>query len=109
MSEEKSLTEVYADRNLLAVGFCELLERHGLATRQPHKFAGCWTPADGEDADADEWAIVYGFLPGGQVSWHVPRALAAESTVPQRNVDWDGHGREQKNERLREFFQPEYD
>jgi len=100
MSEEKTINEVYQDRNALAVGFCELARYLHLERPGSSKFRACWKPDDGDDADADEWAILYAWTPEGQVSWHVPRDLAEESNLPQKNVEWDGHTREEKNERL---------
>lgn len=110
MSEEKTLGEVYEDRNVLVLALSEMVQkyRHALmASGEPaREFRACWTEDDGDDADADEWAIVYVWLPTGQASWHVPRELVEESTIPHMNVEWDGHTRQEKNERLLRFSTP---
>ena len=102
MSEEKTLSETYEDRNILAVAFALLAEQY-----PDQQIRGCWTIDDGDDADAERWAIVYAWVPAGQVSWHVPRSLAENSSLPRKNVAWDGHHRSDKNERLRSFAQME--
>lgn len=89
--EEKDLEAVYEDRNLLACAVAELL---------PAGLAG-WTPAP--DTDGDEWAIVWIETPSGQMSWHVPRELA-ERLVPRNDdYEWDGHDRDEKNDRLADW------
>lgn len=108
MSEEKTLAEVYADRNALALGFAATVHRlHRKLRVQGHpdamNFRACWQPEGGDDADADEWAIVYAWLPNGQVSWHVPREQVEATALPRKFAEWDGHDREEKNARLRSF------
>ena len=92
----------YQDRNRAVVAFAVAVEkltddgpRSGQAPR------ACWSTCDdADDADADEWAIVYIWLNGLQVSWHVPRRQAERSRLPEKNVEWDGHTRAEKNHRL---------
>ena len=91
-TDEKEIDAVYDDRNLLA---CALVESVG------EDVMGGWTPAP--DTDSDEWAIVWLELPVGQVSWHVPQALAERLVTRNDDYDWDGHTREEKNERLAEW------
>jgi len=100
--EEKTVQEVYEDRNALAVAFAEVA-RYLHLERPGSPFRACWKPDEGDDADADEWAIIYAWLPTGQVSWHVPRDLAESANIPRKFVEWDGHHREEKNRRLRTF------
>jgi len=83
---EKELDDVYEDRNLLA---CALAQTTGAPSG--------WKPAP--DADAS-WAIVWVETPMGQVSWHVPRKMAEDIGPPQRESDYDGYDREEKNDRL---------
>jgi hypothetical protein len=102
MTEQKTLQEVYEDRNAAVIGLATVAtylrsERPTMAIR------ACWQPDDGDDADADEWAIVYVWLPTGQASWHVPRDLVEDSAIPRKFAEWDGHDREVKNERVLSF------
>lgn len=107
MTEEKTVHEVYRDRNALVLAFAELVNQHrrkGFGSGMPvNAWRACWQPDEGDDADADEWAIVYCWLPTGQVSWHVPRELAEEAYLPRASVEWDGHSRGEKNQRLLSF------
>jgi len=84
--DEKALEDVYHDRNLLA---CAL----AVATGAPSG----WKPAP--DA-GDEWAIVWIETPMGQTSWHVPVDLAESIGPMQRDSDYGGYSREQKNDVL---------
>lgn len=104
--EAKTLAEAYQDRNRLAIAFASLAETAGELYGYAPKFdledyAGGWhAPTDADDADADEWAVVWATLPTGQVSWHVPRHLVAASSLPEAPLEFDGHNREVKNNRL---------
>lgn len=112
-ADQKTIDEVYTDRNALAVAFARMvgIHRRLLDTIPPNfrgpkadGFSAWYDLPDADDADADEWAIVYAELPTGQVSWHVPRELVEDSRVPFiSGVEWDGHDRSTKNTRLREF------
>lgn len=101
--EDKTIQQVYEDRNALALALAEAARYLSLERPESHQFGVSWTPDDGDDADADEWAILYVKLPRGQVSWHVPRKLVEASNLPRRNTEWDGHDRDEKNARLRAF------
>lgn len=112
MSEEKTVKEVYEDRNAAVMALAEMVHQHRVQLTDlprnfqrgdPRDYRACWKPDQGDDADADEWAIVYAWLPTGQVSWHVPRELAEESNLPQKHAEWDGHDRDEKNRRARRF------
>jgi len=100
---EKTITEVYEDRNLLATAFS--LVAHRLESSVTvGDYAGGWHPPRTEDdADADEWAVTWAETPTGQVSWHVPIWLAESSALPRQDHGWDGHTRQEKNNRLAEF------
>jgi hypothetical protein len=87
MSDEKDIEQVYEDRNLLACA---------LATTIGQPMAG-WTP---DERFPEQWAIVWAETPMGQLSWHVPREMAADLAPRNDDYEWDGHGREQKNDRL---------
>ncbi|MFC4246485.1 hypothetical protein ACFOZ7_05670 [Natribaculum luteum] len=104
MSEEKTIQEVYRDRNLLAAAI-SLMAYRLESSRTLHEYAGGWTEPDVDDADADEWAIVWAILEGKQVSWHVPRELVEPVDLPKRPHDYDGHTREEKNQRLEDFIE----
>lgn len=84
-NQQKDINEVYNDRNLLA---CALAQATGAPSG--------WKP----DEESDEWAIVWIETPTGQVSWHVPREMAEKLAPPKRNAEYDGYGREEKNDRL---------
>jgi hypothetical protein len=103
---EKTLSETYEDRNAAVLALAEMVRVHGNQVgRYGPDFRACWSEPEPDDADADaeEWALVYVFLPSGQVSWHVPRELAEKSNLPEKTVEWDGHTRAEKNGRLRQF------
>ena len=102
MSEEKTVQEVYQDRNAAVLALATLAD-YLKAEHPGGTIRACWKPDGGDDADADEWAIIYAWLPTGQVSWHVPRDLAEQSRLPRKVVEWDGHDRQEKNRRLRSF------
>lgn len=100
MSEEKTIDQVYADRNAAVLGLAKLAQY--LHRDYPEgEIRSCWKPDQGDDADASEWAIIYVWLPTGQVSWHVPRDLAAASDLPRKHAEWDGHDRPEKNRRIK--------
>ena len=99
MTEGKTLDEVYRDRNLLALAFAEAINQLDAGGY----YNAVWRPAEGDDADADEWAIVQVRTPEGQVSWHVPRELAEASNLRRSVEPWDGHDREEKNRRLARY------
>ena len=104
MSSAKSEGQIYYDRNVLALAFAAAMNDLATAIADPTLGAGWHAPDDEDDADADAWAIVQVLTPEGQVSWHVPRQLAEQSAVPQEQlVPWDGHGRDLKNERLKQY------
>lgn len=83
---QKDLDEVYIDRNLLACALAQATDA-----------SSGWKP---DPETPDEWAIVWIETPKGQVSWHVPRDMAELLGPSQRDADFDGYGRELKNDRL---------
>jgi len=83
---DKQIDEVYEDRNLLACALAQVT----------HAPSG-WKPAP---ESPDEWAIVWIETPVGQVSWHVPREMAASLAGPKQDSEYDGYDREAKNDRL---------
>ena len=103
MTEGKTIEEVYADRNAAVVALAEAIRRLGLERPNSTKYRAWWAPDDGNDADADEWAVIYVSLASSQVSWHVPRRMAESSCLPCESPRWDGHTRDEKNERLRSW------
>lgn len=114
MTTSETLGEVYEDRNALALAFAKLVHKYRLVDLSvgyqsdtgflESNYRALWQPDQGDDADADEWAILYVELPTGQASWHVPKQLVESTSIPRQNhVEWDGHTREEKNDRLQEF------
>jgi len=110
----KTVDEVYADRNALVLALATVAYEYQQQLRRlpanlrgdvPEAFGGCWEPDGGDDADADDWAVVYVHLPTGQASWHVPKELVEESELPRRSDVWDGHDRDEKNRRLASYYQ----
>lgn len=95
-SLEGELQKAYDDRNTLAVCFVAIV---GDAHSQE---AIGWY-----DHGGDGWAVIYADLPTGQVSWHVPKGMIP-ATFPERDPDvYDGHSREEKNQRLLRILRDE--
>lgn len=89
--DTKTRDQVYHDRNLLAIAFAQ-------TTARPSGYR--------LDPDDENWAIVWVKLRQGEVSWHVPRAMA-ERYLPSRDrFDgfYDGCDRAEKNRRLRQHL-----
>jgi hypothetical protein len=86
----KEIDEVYEDRNALAVYFVKSKIREDPS-------AGGWVPDEEEPQD---WAIVWFETSMGEVSWHVPRRLAEKHLPRNDDRDYDGYGRDVKNDRL---------
>lgn len=93
--EQKTISQVYQDRNALAVAFSKLADEIGRT-----RYAGGWRKPDADDADAEEWSIVWADTPAGSVSWHVPRLLVDATALEETPHEWDGHDRKEKNRRL---------
>lgn len=87
---EREIEEVYSDRNVLAVYLVK-------SRLQEDRTAGGWT--DAPDAE-DDWAIVWFETLFGEVSWHVPRGMAEKHLPRNGNRDYDGYGRDVKNDRV---------
>lgn len=96
MTTSKTIGDVYRERNLLATALAVDRNRRG-------ERAGWSEPTDEDDADADEWAVIWIELPTGQVSWHVPRTLVEATDLERRPYQWDGHSRLEKNARIEQF------
>jgi hypothetical protein len=90
-SADKSIEEVYRDRNLLAFALCRAVaDAHG-------KHNVGWY-------EHNEWAVVTVRLPTGTVSWHV-RPETVPQWIPERDPgEWyDGHDRDEKNQRVEQY------
>lgn len=88
---EKSIEEVYADRNALVEALARLAHEVG--------YQAIWYRHG-------EWAVIAVELPNGQTSWHTrPDPSSIPDWIPERDRQhvYDGHDRETKNQRLREF------
>lgn len=104
-NNEKGISAVYNDRNLLAVTLADLLS----ADTTSEIDAGWYL-----DPHTDGWPVVWVDLPTGQASWHVPperRSLLERSTLNNDVPDggYDRHTRDQKNERLSEYLTARWD
>ena len=85
---EKDMDAVYEDRNLLACAVAQLAPISG------------WKE---DPENPEEWAIVWVETSEGQVSWHVPKTLAADLAPPERDSGYDGYDRDEKNRRLTDW------
>jgi len=95
-SESKDKSDVYRDRNLLALAFiCSYVEVRACV---PH---GWWPDTD--DVNGEQWAVVWVDLPTGQVGWHIPLEDVPD-WMPKRDPEYDGYTTEEKNDRLRRWF-----
>ncbi|APW99393.1 hypothetical protein CHINAEXTREME_17160 [Halobiforma lacisalsi AJ5] len=110
MSKDKTLEEVYTDRNLLALTAAEMAVRlqRSLSPPESRYFDGGWYRSEADNTDTGEWAVVYLETPEGQASWHVPIDLARQSHLTELQSRWDGHTRREKNDRLRRFTGLDY-
>lgn len=80
-AELARLDEVYAERNSLAMLVAHLVD--GFTTWE---YSGVY-----EDPEQPGWPVVSVVLPEGEVTWHVPEALARASGLPVIERRWDGH------------------
>lgn len=86
----QSKEEVYEDRNLLAqVAFRMAKELHYRVRIKDY---------------GSEWPILYIELPTGQISYHIARKDLHLKEQPGF-LEWDGHDRKEKNERIVGFVQ----
>lgn len=91
-SAEKSIEEVYRDRNLLAFALCR-----AVADAYGNSRVGAYVHG--------EWAVVAVDLPeDGLASWHV-RPETVPDWIPERSAEewFDGHTREVKNQRVERY------
>lgn len=80
---------VYAERNLAARAACRLATWLG------------WPAGVYDDPATPGWSVVSVWLPGGEVTWHVPSGEA--EGLPRVPRCWDGHSARERDERLRAF------
>ncbi|MEE6210850.1 hypothetical protein U3A55_11895 [Salarchaeum sp. III] len=94
-SESKTNTDVYHERNLLAVAFLRAL------TDVDADAVGWWPDTD--DVNGEEWAVVWVDLDGvGQVGWHIPQGMVPD-WLPKRDPEYDGYTTSEKNDRVAQF------
>lgn len=98
-SEPKTKTDVYRDRNLLAVAFLAAYAERAHFANEPAEMG--WWP-DTDDVNGEEWAVVWVDLPTGQVGWHIRREQVPE-WLEKRDPNYDGYSTETKNARLARF------
>lgn len=89
-SEAKSKSDVYWERNLLALAFI-------------HQFRGTpydygWWP-DQDAVNGEEWAVIWANTGEGQVGWHIPTDMLPE-WLPKRDPNYDGYTTDEKNQRV---------
>ncbi|USZ73249.1 hypothetical protein [Natronosalvus halobius] len=97
---EKSIDDVYHDRNLLAIAFAAIV-------------AMAWGPESAGYYYHDGWPVIWVETPAGQKSWHVTpdledvikRSTLQESEPPK---GFDGHDRVTKNSRLARYITGSY-
>ncbi|OAQ52337.1 hypothetical protein HTG_11995 [Natrinema mahii] len=99
-TDEKSLDEVYHDRNLLAIAFARAIR----LTWGPNTAGWYWH---------DGWPVVWVDTPPGQKSWHVTPDLEdvlERSSLQQTDPEggYDGHLRTLKNCRLARYITGAY-
>ena len=94
-SEPKTKSDIYRDRNLLALAFIAAYVEVRACVRH-----GWWPDTD--DVNGEEWAVVWVDLPTGQVGWHIRREDVPE-WLPQRDPEYDGYSTSEKNDRLRRW------
>ena len=88
---EKKLSEVYAERNRLALTLARLAHALG---HDAHLAK--------DDENGPDWCILFIETPAGQVSWHIPWN-EVDSDTPIPLAKWDGHTKAQANRRLEEW------
>lgn len=103
--------EAYEDRNLAVLAY--LKSQHELVGEVEYTASEItdlqWSEApeigwkEAPDS-SDDWVIVWIEDQTGQKSWHVPRDLVEDlDWLEQKHVDWDGHSRKEKNQRIKDF------
>lgn len=85
---ENLLTDVYADRNHVALAFAFMADAQG------------WNVGYLIDGFGDhDWPVLVVDTPCGQVSWHLPKEMMPP-LMRRYNGVWDGHTTAEKNDRL---------
>lgn len=95
-SEVKTKSDVYRERNLLALALIHEIYLNSTV------LAGWWPDTD--DVNGEEWAVVWVNLPAnrGQVGWHIPQELVPV-WLPKLDPNYDGYSTETKNRRIAEY------
>jgi hypothetical protein len=88
VSAADHLTELYDERNRLALGFAAVAARLG------------WTVGWLDDPAEPGWPVLVVDTPEGQVSWHLPEADRFGSWFGAYPGAWDGHTTPEKYARL---------
>jgi hypothetical protein len=95
-SESKTKSDVYYERNLLALAFLRFYVRyHDIRGGTP---AHGWWP-DTDDVNGDEWAVVWVNTTEGQVGWHIPMYMVPD-WLDKRDPEYDGYTTAAKNGRM---------
>lgn len=89
-SESKTKSDVYHERNLLALAFVQQYRNTA--------FDCGWWP-DTDDVNGGEWAAVWADTNEGQVGWHVPKEMVPD-WLDKRDPEYDGYTTDEKNARI---------
>lgn len=87
---QETVDELRRERDALVLALAESANRHRLLSwaHDPDDVAGAaaahgsWHPEHGDDADADEWAVVHVEIGSTAYTWTVPREKAEATDLP---------------------------
>lgn len=98
-SESKTKSDVYRERNLLALAFIESVRRECESNSLPWR--GGWWP-DRDAVNDEAWAAVWFDDPHkGQFGWHIPLEMVPD-WLDKRDPEYDGYTTADKYRRLQE-------
>lgn len=97
MSKDKQSNgkmDAYEDRNLAVLGWFKMIQENDVGT------VGFYN----DDNSGDKWVVLIAEIDSiGQISYHCPKSFALECEWLDRVGDdiWDGHSRDEKNDRIK--------
>lgn len=100
-SESKDKSDVYYERNILALAFLRALR--SAYSMRPEGIEMGWWP-DTDDVNEEAWAVVWANLPQGQVGWHVPYQYVP-AWLDKRDPEYDGYSTHEKNTRVVRYIE----
>jgi len=100
-AEEKTIEEVYQERNLLALAFIGQYELYHSAAYGKEVEMGYWYDEDAPESGGDdfEWVVVWVNTVEGQVGWHVPDNMLPP-WLEERDPEYSGYSTDEKNNRV---------